>query len=194
VSSRSLQRSPAKARSYRSTREAIAAGAAIVNDVRALQAPGALEAVAATGAAVCLVHMRGTPATMQQAPRYDDVVAEVRAFLLDRALACQQAGIAHERILIDPGFGFGKTVAHNLRLLRELHALVATGYPVLVGVSHKSSLAAVTGRVSADRRAASVAAALAAVARGAAIVRVHDVGDTVDALAVWRAIDAVEAP
>jgi dihydropteroate synthase len=174
-------------------REAVAAGAVMINDVRALQEPGALEAAAASGAAVCLMHMLGTPATMQQAPRYADVVAEVRAFLLARAAACERAGIARERIVIDPGFGFGKTPAHNFRLLHDLAAIADAGYPVLAGLSRKSSLGAVTGREPADRGAASVAAALYAVMRGASIVRVHDVRDTVDALAVWRAVDAAGA-
>jgi dihydropteroate synthase len=170
-------------------RAAIAAGAAMVNDVGALQAPGALEAVAATRAAVCLVHMQGEPGTMQAAPHYDEVVAEVRAFLIARARACEDAGIARERIVVDPGFGFGKTQAHNLALLRALPDLAAVGYPVLVGFSRKSSLGAITGRPVDERMPASIAAALAAVARGAAIVRVHDVRETVDALNVWRAIE-----
>jgi dihydropteroate synthase len=168
-------------------RAAVAAGAAMINDVRALQAPGALEAAAASQAAVCLMHMRGEPRTMQQAPHYADVVGEVRAFLSARARACEAAGIARERIVVDPGFGFGKTVEHNFALLRGLAAIVALGYPVLVGWSRKSSLGAVTGREVHDRLAASLAAALACVARGAAIVRVHDVRETVDALKVWGA-------
>jgi dihydropteroate synthase len=124
---------------------------------------------------------------MQQSPRYADVVGEVRAFLAVRARACEAAGIARERIVVDPGFGFGKTVEHNFALLRGLAAIVALGYPVLVGWSRKSSLGAVTGREVDERLAASLAAALASVARGAAIVRVHDVRDTVDALKVWGA-------
>ena len=168
-------------------RAAIGAGAAIVNDVGALRAPGAIEAVAGSGVAVCLMHMRGTPATMQSAPEYADVVAEVRGFLLARARACEAAGIARDRIVVDPGFGFGKTLAHNLDLLARLDAIVASGYPVLAGLSRKSMLGAITGRPEGERMAASVAAALSAVQRGAAIVRVHDVRETVDALAVWRA-------
>ncbi len=171
-------------------RAALAAGASMVNDVFALQAPGALEAVAPTAAAVCLMHMQGEPRSMQAAPRYDDVVADVAAFLRARAGACEAAGMRRDRIAIDPGFGFGKTVAHNLRLLRELGTLAATGYPVLAGLSRKSTLGAMTGRDAADRLPASVAAALAAVAHGASIVRVHDVRATVDALAVWSAIHA----
>ena len=169
-------------------RAAIAAGAAMVNDVTALAAAGAVEAVAASSAAVCLMHMQGEPQTMQQAPRYTDVVAEVREFLVARARACEAAGIAHDRIVIDPGFGFGKTLAHNLALLRALPELAATGYPVLAGMSRKSSLGKITGRPADDRLAASLAAALAAVARGASLVRVHDVRETVDALRVWLAV------
>ena len=173
-------------------RAAIRAGAAIVNDVRALQEDGALEAVASGGAAVCLVHMRGTPSTMQSAPQYRDVVAEVRGFLVSRARACEAAGIARDRIVVDPGFGFGKTQAHNLDLLAGLPAIAAAGYPVLAGLSRKSTLGAITGRPEGERAASSVAAALLAVERGAAIVRVHDVRETVDALAVWRALDERE--
>lgn len=169
-------------------RAAIAAGAAMVNDVAALRAPGALEAVAAGGAAVCLMHMQGEPRTMQVAPHYDDVLREVRDFLAVRAEACRGAGIAADRIVVDPGFGFGKTLEHNLRLLRELDAVAALGYPVLVGLSRKSMLGTITGRGVGERTAASVAAALAAVARGASIVRVHDVRETVDALTLWTEI------
>lgn len=168
-------------------RAAIAAGAAMINDVRALQAPGALDAVAATQAAVCLMHMQGEPRTMQARPAYDDVVADVRAFLVARARACEAAGIARARIVVDPGFGFGKSVCHNFTLLRDLASLAEAGYPVLAGWSRKSSLGAVTGRAVGERLAGSLAATLASVARGAAIVRVHDVRETVDALAVWLA-------
>jgi dihydropteroate synthase len=171
-------------------REAVAAGAVMINDVRALQAVGALEVAAATQAGVCLMHMRGTPATMQDAPHYDDVVADVRAFLAGRVAACEVAGIARDRIAVDPGIGFGKTAAHNFRLLRELPALLPLGCPILVGASRKSSLAGVTRRGPEELGAASVAAALAAVRRGASLVRVHDVRDTVDALNVWHAIEA----
>jgi dihydropteroate synthase len=170
-------------------REAIAAGAAMVNDVRALAAPGALEAVAASGAAVCLMHMQGDPRSMQDAPSYSDVVAEVSAFLGARARACLDAGIAHTRIVVDPGYGFGKTLAHNLSLLRGLPQIAALGFPVLAGLSRKSMLGALTGRDVGDRVAASVAAALAAIHLGASIVRVHDVRETVDAIRVWRAIN-----
>ena len=170
-------------------RAGIAAGAAMVNDVRALQARGALEAVAASSAAVCLMHMRGEPRTMQADPHYEDVVREVGDFLLERALTCEAAGIARDRIVIDPGFGFGKTLSHNLELLRSLSALTETGYPVLAGLSRKATIGRITGRDVGDRMAGSVAAALAAVARGASIVRVHDVRETVDALNVWWAVE-----
>ena len=169
-------------------RAAIAAGASMVNDVRALREPGALEAVAQGGAAVCLMHMRGTPASMQEAPEYVDVVADVRGFLMSRAGACEAAGIARERIAIDPGFGFGKTKAHNLALLARLGDIAALGYPVLAGLSRKSTLGAITGRPEEGRVAASVAAALIAVERGASILRVHDVQETVDALKVLHAV------
>jgi dihydropteroate synthase len=170
-------------------RAALAAGAGMVNDVRALGEPGAIDAAAAGHAAVCLMHMQGEPRTMQAEPRYDDVVAEVRDFLQERARRCEAAGIARRRIVIDPGFGFGKTMAHNLALLRSLRVLADTGYPVLAGLSRKSMLGRIAGRDVNERAAASVAAALAAVARGAAIVRVHDVRETVDALNVWHAIE-----
>ncbi|MDE1943111.1 MAG: dihydropteroate synthase [Betaproteobacteria bacterium] len=169
-------------------RAALAAGATLVNDINALRAPGALELCAASDTAVCLMHMQGTPQTMQDNPVYGDVLAEVEAFLLQRAQAAQAAGIARERILLDPGFGFGKTVAHNLALLRGLERLAAAGYPLLVGLSRKSVLGAVTGRVVSDRVSSSVAAALAAVARGAKVLRVHDVAATRDALDVWQAV------
>jgi dihydropteroate synthase len=168
-------------------RAALDAGAAMVNDVRALRAEGALDAVARSDAAVCLMHMQGEPATMQVAPSYGDVVAEVRVFLAARVAAAEGAGIARERIVVDPGFGFGKTLAHNLALLRGLPAIASLGVPVLAGLSRKSMLGAITGRDVGDRLAASVAAALAAITRGAAIVRVHDVRATVDALRVWQA-------
>jgi len=170
-------------------RAALDAGAAMLNDVRALQAPGALDVAAASSAAVCLMHMQGEPATMQHAPAYRDAVTEVRAFLARRAAACIDAGIGRDRIVIDPGFGFGKSVAHNLELLRGLDTIAALGYPVLAGLSRKSMLGAVTGRDPDERLAASVAAALAAAMRGARILRVHDVAATVDALAVWGAIE-----
>ena len=166
-----------------------AAGASMINDVRALQAPGAIDIVAKSDVAVCLMHMQGEPRTMQTAPVYGDVVADVRDFLQARVVACRSAGVADDRIAVDPGFGFGKKAAHNLRLIRELATIVAMGFPVVVGASRKSSLGKLTGRTAGDRVAASIAAALAAVAHGAAIVRVHDVRETVDALKVWRAIE-----
>ncbi|MBI5890776.1 MAG: dihydropteroate synthase [Nitrosomonadales bacterium] len=170
-------------------RDALAAGACMVNDINALQEAGALEAVAASDAGVCLMHKQGVPQTMQQQPQYQDVVAEVSAFLRLRMAAAEAAGIARERIVIDPGFGFGKTLAHNLDLLRELEIFGALGVPVLAGLSRKSMLGAVTGRGVNERLAASVAAALLAVQRGAAIVRVHDVRETVDALKIWSAVN-----
>jgi len=168
---------------------AIAAGAAMINDIAALREPGAIEACAQGGIGVCLMHMQREPRTMQAAPAYADVVSEVRDFLLTRARVCIDAGIARERIAIDPGFGFGKTLAHNLALLRALGTLAATGYPVVAGLSRKASLGEITGRSVDERMPASLAAALCAVARGAAIVRVHDVRATVDALKVWSAVE-----
>jgi dihydropteroate synthase len=171
-------------------RAALAAGASMINDVRALREPGAIEAVAASGAAVCLMHMQGMPATMQHAPAYGDAVAEVREFLAGRARACEAAGIGRDRIVVDPGFGFGKTRAHNLDLLDRLGEIATLGYPVLAGLSRKSLLGAITTRPVDERKGASIAAALLAAMRGASIVRVHDVRDTVDALAVWQALAA----
>jgi len=168
---------------------AIAAGAAMINDIAALREPGAIEACAQGGVGVCLMHMQREPRTMQAAPAYADVVSEVRDFLLARARVCIDAGIGRERIAIDPGFGFGKTLAHNLALLRALGTLAATDYPVVAGLSRKASLGEITGRSVDERMPASLAAALCAVARGAAIVRVHDVRATVDALKVWSAVE-----
>jgi dihydropteroate synthase len=168
---------------------ALAAGATLINDVNALQALGALEACAASNAGVCLMHMQGDPSTMQNNPTYTDVVSEVRDFLLARAAAAERAGIARNRILLDPGFGFGKTVAHNLALLHELKSLAAQGYPVLAGLSRKSVLGAIIGKDGDNRMAASVAAALLAVQRGAWMLRVHDVKATANALAVWQAVE-----
>jgi dihydropteroate synthase len=170
-------------------RAALVRGAAMINDVTALATPGALEAVAASEAAVCLMHMQGRPRTMQADPQYADVTAEVRDFLAARAAACGRAGIARDRIVLDPGFGFGKTLDHNLTLLARLRELAALGYPVLVGWSRKSSLGHLTGRPAGERLAASVAAALIAVQRGARIVRVHDVAATRDVLAVLAAVE-----
>jgi len=170
-------------------RAALAAGATLINDVNALQAPGALDACANSNAGVCLMHMQGDPTTMQNNPTYTDVVSEVRYFLLARAAAAESSGIAHNRILLDPGFGFGKTVAHNLALLHELKSLAAQGYPVLAGLSRKSVLGAIIGKDGDNRIAASVAAALLAVQRGAWMLRVHDVKATANALAVWQAVE-----
>ncbi len=170
-------------------RAAIAHGADMINDVAALRAPGAVDALRDADCAVCLMHMQGVPATMQQAPVYDEVVSEVEHFLGERIAALQAAGVARERIVVDPGIGFGKTLRHNLLLLGALDELVAAGQPVLVGVSRKSMLGELTGRPAGQRLAGSLAAMLAAVARGAAIVRVHDVAESRDALRVWLAID-----
>jgi dihydropteroate synthase len=170
-------------------RAAIAGGAAMINDITALQTPGALEAVAESPAAVCLMHMQGAPRTMQANPTYDDVVTEVRDFLSGRARACVAAGIGRDRIVLDPGFGFGKTVDHNLELLRRLDEIAAAGFPVLAGWSRKSSLGRITGRAPEERLAGSLAAALIAAQRGAKIVRVHDVAATRDALAVLAAVE-----
>lgn len=169
-------------------REAVRAGAGIINDVLALQAPGALEAAAASGAAVCLMHMQGTPRTMQESPHYDDVVEEVGEFLRGRATACAAAGISPDRICLDPGFGFGKTIEHNLELLAGLPAICAGPWPVLVGLSRKSMLGRLLGRPVEERLPGSLALATIAVLHGARIVRAHDVRATADAVAVaWAA-------
>jgi dihydropteroate synthase len=167
---------------------AAAAGAAMINDVRALREPGALEAAVASGCAVCLMHMLGEPRTMQDAPSYRDVVAEVRQFLGERAATCIEAGIAAERMVLDPGFGFGKTLQHNLELLRRLRELSVDGLPVLAGLSRKSMVGALTGRPPAERLYGSVALAVVAALNGARILRVHDVAATVDALKVVAAV------
>ena len=173
-------------------RAAIAHGAAMVNDVLALRTPGALDAVASSNAGVCLMHMQGEPRTMQANPSYADVVGEVRTFLGERVAACESAGISRERIVVDPGFGFGKTAEQNLALLRGLPELAALDVPVLAGLSRKSTLGQITGRPVEGRLAASLAAALLAAERGAKIVRVHDVAATRDALAVLAAVDRIE--
>ncbi|MCU0765390.1 MAG: dihydropteroate synthase [Burkholderiaceae bacterium] len=170
-------------------RAALAAGAAMINDVNALLAPGAVAAIAATDASVCLMHMQGEPRTMQRAPRYADVVGEVAAFLGGRIEACLGAGIGRERIVIDPGFGFGKRLEDNLALARALPELAKLA-PVLVGFSRKSMIGAMTGRAAtADRLPGSVAAALWAARHGVAVLRVHDVAATRDALTVWRELE-----
>lgn len=174
--------------------EAVRAGAGMINDVQALGAPGALAAAAASGAAICLMHMQGTPRTMQQDPRYDDVTTEVHAFLQTRAADCIAAGIEPGRICVDPGFGFGKTAQHNLQLLAGLPCIVAGGYPVLVGLSRKSMLGTLTGRPVHERLAGSVALATIATLHGARIVRAHDVAATADAVKVaWAAREASSA-
>lgn len=173
-------------------REALAAGADMINDINGFRAEGALSAVKEGQSALCIMHMLGNPATMQQEPAYTDVVAEVRDFLLQRAALCEREGCVRERICIDPGFGFGKTVAHNLELLRRTGELVETGYPVLAGLSRKSTIGAITGKPVEQRLAGSLGAMLAAVAAGAHIVRVHDVAESIDALKVWQAATANE--
>jgi len=177
-------------------RAVAAAGADLINDVSGLTQPGALEAAASTGCAVCLMHMKGEPRTMQLSPHYDDVVGEVRGFLQHRVRACIEAGIGIDRLLIDPGFGFGKTREHNLELLRRLRELViypepsraADAIPLLVGLSRKSMLGAITGRVPEERVYGSIALAVIAVLNGARIVRAHDVAATVDAIKTTIAV------
>jgi len=169
-------------------RDALAAGASMINDINALGAAGALEAVASSEAAVCLMHMRGDPRTMQDAPAYGDVVREVGDFLRERVAAAEAAGIARNRIVVDPGFGFGKTLEHNLALLRGLSGFAGLGGALMAGLSRKSMLGRLTGRDVGERVHASIAAALVAVKNGANIVRVHDVAATRDALAVWEAV------
>jgi dihydropteroate synthase len=169
-------------------RAAVESGATMINDVRALRAPGAVEMVRDYRCAVCLMHMQGEPPTMQREPRYDDVVAEIRAFLADRVRACTAAGIAAERIAIDPGFGFGKTAAHNLELLRRLSELTQGPHPVLVGLSRKSLVGSILGREPGERLYGSVALAVAAVLNGARIVRAHDVAATLEAVRAAHAV------
>ncbi|MBS1160404.1 MAG: folP [Proteobacteria bacterium] len=173
-------------------RAALAAGASMINDIAGLRYPGALEAVQGADCAVCLMHMQGEPGSMQQAPEYRDVVAEVGGYLSERLALCRQGGVAAERIVLDPGFGFGKTLAHNLALFQALPELGAAGYPLLVGVSRKTMLGAITGRPVEQRLSASVAAAMLAAQKGAKILRVHDVAATVDALKVQAAIEQGE--
>lgn len=170
-------------------RAALAAGADMINDIGGFSAPGAVQAVADADCALCLMHMRGEPRTMQDAPAYQDVVAEVHDYLDQGAQRLRRAGIAADRIVLDPGFGFGKTAAHNYTLLRDLPQAVGREYPSLLGLSRKSMIGAVTGRPASRRLGGSVAAALAGAIRGAHILRVHDVADTVDALRVWSAVE-----
>jgi dihydropteroate synthase len=175
-------------------RAAVAAGAGMINDVYALRRDGAMEAAAELGVPVCLMHMQGEPRSMQAEPHYDDVVGEVHRFLTDRLFACELAGIDRRKVLVDPGFGFGKTLQHNLALLCALERFADLGSGAYVGLSRKTMIGGMTGRsVPAERAAGSVAAALIAVQRGARMVRVHDVAATVDALAVWQAVHAVDA-
>jgi dihydropteroate synthase len=176
-------------------RAAVAAGAGLINDVYALRREGALDAAAELKVPVCVMHMQGEPRTMQDDPHYDDVVGEVHRFLAERVFACEMAGIDKRRVLVDPGFGFGKTLEHNLALLRALDRFRDLAAGVFVGVSRKAMIGTLTGRGGgADRAAGSAAAALVAVQRGAMIVRVHDVAATRDALAIWQAVHAGDAP
>ncbi|WP_301100328.1 dihydropteroate synthase [Propionivibrio sp.] len=169
-------------------RAALAHGASMINDIYALRMPGAMAAVAGSDCALCLMHMQGQPLTMQQCPRYTDVLVEVREFLRERVTTALAGEIAPERLVLDPGFGFGKTLEHNLQLLRHLDTLAINGLPLLAGISRKSMLAQITGRPVEQRLSASIAAALLAAERGASILRVHDVAQTCDALAVWQAV------
>jgi dihydropteroate synthase len=174
-------------------RQAAALGAGMINDVRALVRPGAVQVAAETGLAVCLMHMQGEPETMQQAPVYDDVVAQVEAFLVGRVNACVAGGIERSKLVLDPGFGFGKTDQHNLALLDALPQMAALGLPVLAGLSRKSMIGRLLGKPVADRLIGSVILAVLAAQRGARILRVHDVAETVDALTLLRAINQIEA-
>lgn len=174
-------------------RSAAAAGAGLINDVRALQRPGALDAAAATGLPVCLMHMQGDPQSMQQAPRYTSVIEEVSAFLVERTAACVRAGIGPERLLLDPGFGFGKTLEHNLQLFAGMQRLLPEGLPLLVGVSRKSMIGQLLGRPVDQRLAGGLALATLAVRAGARIIRVHDVALTVDAVRMTEAVMAAGA-
>lgn len=169
--------------------EAAEAGAGLLNDVRALQRPGALQAAAASGLPVCLMHMQGEPGTMQKDPRYGDVTVEVTAFLRERVAACEHAGIPPHRIILDPGFGFGKTLEHNLQLLRDLPAIASLGYPVLAGLSRKSMIGKLLKRQLHERLPASVTLAMLAAQRGAKLIRVHDVAATHDALQILGAVE-----
>jgi dihydropteroate synthase len=166
---------------------ALRAGASMINDIEALTSPGALEAVAKSECAVCLMHKKGDPLTMQRDPHYDDVVGEVFDFLKERVESVRRAGVAPDRIVVDPGFGFGKTLAHNLELLRNLRIFEKLNAPLLAGWSRKSSLGRITGRAEGDRLPASLAMALLSLQGGATILRVHDVRETKDVIEVWKA-------
>ncbi|MAC46470.1 MAG: dihydropteroate synthase [Oceanospirillum sp.] len=168
--------------------EAAKVGAGLINDVRALQREGAVEAAAGTGLPVCLMHMQGQPKDMQQQPSYQDLLAELKQFFTQRVQVCEQAGISADKIILDPGYGFGKTVEHNFSLIKHLPDILAMGYPVLTGTSRKSMLGAVTGREVVDRLPASIISAALCAERGAGIVRVHDVAETVDALKILAAV------
>jgi len=173
-------------------RETARLGAGLINDVRSLQRDGALEAAADSGLPVCLMHMRGEPTTMQQNPRYSDIMSEVRTFLSERMAACAAAGIATERLILDPGFGFAKTQEHNLRLFKHLQSLHELGRPLLVGVSRKSIIGRVLGHEVGGRLYGSLALAALAVTKGAHILRVHDVAETVDVVRMLAAVEAAE--
>lgn len=173
-------------------RESAGLGAGLINDVRSLQRDGALQAAAETGLPICLMHMRGEPTTMQQSPQYDDVLVAVEDFLRERLAACEHAGIPAERVVLDPGFGFAKTLEHNLSLFRRMPALHAFGLPLLVGVSRKSMIGAVLGREVDQRLYGSLALAALAVAKGASILRVHDVAETVDVVRMVAAVEAAQ--
>ncbi len=173
--------------------EGAAAGAGLINDVRSLGLTGAMAAAANTGLPVCLMHMQGTPDTMQLAPAYEDVVAEVTAALQQRLLECEAAGISRSRLLIDPGFGFGKSLDHNLTLLANLQLLQVLGVPILVGISRKRMLGAITGKPEKQREAAGIAGALFAIQKGARIIRTHDVAGIKDAISMWIAVSGAQS-
>lgn len=168
--------------------EAAKVGAGLINDVRALQREGAVEAAAKTGLPVCLMHMQGQPKDMQEQPSYQDLLTELKQFFAQRVQVCEQAGISADKIILDPGYGFGKTVEHNFSLIKHLPDILAMGYPILTGTSRKSMLGAVTGREVADRLPGSIVSAALCAERGAGIIRVHDVAETVDALKVLAAV------
>lgn len=169
--------------------EAARAGASMINDVRALRRPGALDAAAASGLPICLMHMSGEPQQMQQNPEYEDITTEVKVFLLERVAVCEAAGIPRSQIILDPGFGFGKTLQHNLTLFRSLPMLVDAGFPVLAGISRKSLVGTILGKPVGERLVGSVALGVLAVQRGVKMLRVHDVSATADALKILQAVE-----
>ena len=172
-------------------REALSVGAGMINDVKGLRGEGVIEVAAGTAVPVCIMHMQGEPRTMQKNPEYHDVVEDIKSFFEERLAACEAAGVDVDRVVLDPGFGFGKRLEHNLALLRRFEEFKVSGWPVLAGISRKSMLGQITGRERADERvAASISAALLVAQKGAAILRVHDVAETVDALKVWEAVKA----